>query len=61
MRREGSFGQKVTIKGKTAHAGEPDKGVNAIVKGSDLIVKLNSIYKKKIKNLIQEFISLQLA
>lgn len=49
IEERGVFWTKVTIKGKTAHAGEPDKGVNAIVKGSDLIVKLNSIYKKKIK------------
>ena len=49
IEERGVFWTKVTIKGKTSHAGEPDKGKNSIVEASRLISDLSINYKKKLK------------
>lgn len=45
----GVFWAKITSQGKTSHAGEPNKGINAINKASKIILKLNTTYKNLIK------------
>ncbi len=49
IEERGVFWAKIIIKGKTSHAGEPEKGSNAIVKAAKLIVNLNNKYQKKLK------------
>ena len=43
------FWAKVTTKGKTSHAGEPEKGSNSIVNASKLILDLNTNYRNILK------------
>ena len=43
------FWAKVTIKGKTSHAGEPEKGSNSIVNAAKLILDLNKSYRNILK------------
>ena len=49
IEERGVFWTKVTIRGKTSHAGEPEKGTNSIVKASKLILDLAKNYRKKLK------------
>ena len=49
IEERGVFWTSVTIIGKTSHAGDPDKGINSIVKASKLIQIINSKYKKYLK------------
>ena len=49
MEERGVFWTSVYLKGKTSHAGEPDKGINAIEKANKIIFKLQTSYKKYIQ------------
>ena len=49
IEERGVFWTSVTINGKTSHAGEPDKGVNAIVRAAELVQIINSKYKKELR------------
>ena len=49
IEERGVFWAKVTIKGKTSHAGEPEKGINSIINASKLILDLDKKYRKKLK------------
>ena len=49
VEERGVFWASVYINGKTAHAGEPHKGINAIEKINNIIMKLQQQYKKVIK------------
>ena len=48
IEERGVFWTSVIINGKTSHAGDPDKGINAIVKAAKLIQIINSKYKKEL-------------
>ena len=45
----GVFWLEIEVFGKTAHAGEPHKGINAIDKSAKIINKLNNEFKKDLK------------
>jgi acetylornithine deacetylase/succinyl-diaminopimelate desuccinylase family protein len=49
IEERGVFWAKVTTKGKTSHAGEPEKGSNSIVNASKLILDLNTNYRNILK------------
>ncbi len=49
IEERGVFWAKVTVKGKTSHAGEPEKGENSIINASKLILKLNEKYRIMLK------------
>ncbi|CAN1606626.1 K01439 dapE; succinyl-diaminopimelate desuccinylase [Candidatus Pelagibacterales bacterium] len=49
VEERGVFWTSVYLKGKTSHAGEPDKGINAIEKANKIIFKLQTSYKKYIQ------------
>ena len=49
IEERGVFWAKVTIKGKTSHAGEPEKGINSIVTASKLILDLSQNYRNNLK------------
>ncbi len=49
IEERGVFWAKVTITGKTSHAGEPEKGINSIINASKLILDLDKKYRKKLK------------
>ena len=48
VEERGVFWTSVHIKGKTSHAGEPHKGVNAIEKATKIIHALQTKYKKSL-------------
>ena len=49
IEERGVFWLEVNVSGKTSHAGEPHKGVNAIEKTAKIINELNSNFKKYLK------------
>ena len=49
IEERGVFWLEISISGKTSHAGEPHKGVNAIEKSAKIINELNSNFKKYLK------------
>lgn len=49
VKERGVFWASVYLKGKTSHAGEPHKGVNAIEKANKIIYGLQTKYKKHLK------------
>ena len=49
IEERGVFWLDINVSGKTSHAGEPHKGVNAIEKSSKIINELNSNFKKFLK------------
>ncbi len=49
IEERGVFWTKVTVKGKTSHAGDPEKGSNSIENASNLILRLKKIYKNRLK------------
>lgn len=49
IEERGVFWLEINVSGKTSHAGEPHKGVNAIEKSAKLINELNSNFKKFLK------------
>ena len=49
MEERGVFWLEIEVFGKTAHAGEPHKGINAIEKSAKIINKLNNEFKKDLK------------
>ena len=49
IEERGVYWATVIITGKTSHAGEPDKGLNSIVKAAKLINVLNTKYKNQIR------------
>ena len=51
IEERGVFWVKVTITGKTSHAGEPEKGINSIINASKLILDLDKKYRKKLKKI----------
>jgi acetylornithine deacetylase/succinyl-diaminopimelate desuccinylase family protein len=50
IEERGVFWLEINVSGKTSHAGEPHKGVNAIEKSAKIINELNSNFKKFLKN-----------
>lgn len=48
IRRKGRYVVKLTAEGKTAHAGSPDKGINAI---EELMKQLRIVFQLKTKNI----------
>ena len=46
IEERGVFWLEIEVFGKTAHAGEPHKGINAIDKSARIINKLNNEFKK---------------
>jgi len=46
IEERGVFWLEINVSGKTSHAGEPHKGVNAIEKSAKIINELNSNFKK---------------
>ena len=49
IEERGVFWLEIEVFGKTAHAGEPHKGINAIDKSAKIINKLNNEFKKDLK------------
>ena len=49
IEERGVFWLEINVSGKTSHAGEPHKGVNAIEKSAKIINELNSSFKKFLK------------
>lgn len=49
IEERGVFWLEINVSGKTSHAGEPQKGVNAIEKSAKIINELNSSFKKFLK------------
>ena len=49
IEERGVFWLEISVSGKTSHAGEPHKGVNAIEKSAKIINELNSNFKKYLK------------
>ena len=49
IEERGVFWLEINVFGKTSHAGEPHKGVNAIEKSAKIINELNSSFKKFLK------------
>ena len=49
IEERGVFWLEINVFGKTSHAGEPHKGINAIQKSAKIINELNSNYKKYLK------------
>ena len=49
IEERGVFWVEVNISGKTSHAGEPHKGINAIEKSAKIISELSSKFKKELK------------
>ena len=49
IEERGVFWLEISVSGKTSHAGEPHKGVNAIQKSARIINELNSNFKKYLK------------
>ncbi|MDC1086885.1 M20/M25/M40 family metallo-hydrolase [Alphaproteobacteria bacterium] len=49
IEERGVFWLEINVSGKTSHAGEPHKGVNAIEKSAKIINELNSNFKKFLK------------
>ena len=49
IEERGVFWLEINIYGKTSHAGEPHKGINAIQKSAKIINELNSNFKKYLK------------
>jgi acetylornithine deacetylase/succinyl-diaminopimelate desuccinylase family protein len=49
IEERGVFWLEISVSGKTSHAGEPHKGVNAIEKSAKIINELNSSFKKFLK------------
>ena len=49
IQERGVFWLDINVSGKTSHAGEPQKGVNAIEKSAKIINELNSNFKKFLK------------
>ena len=49
IEERGVFWLEIHVSGKTSHAGEPPKGVNAIEKSAKIINELNSSFKKFLK------------
>ena len=49
IEERGVFWLEIEVFGKTAHAGEPHKGINAIDKSARIINKLNNEFKKILK------------
>ena len=49
IEERGVFWLEIEVFGKTAHAGEPHKGINAIDKSARIINKLNNEFKKNLK------------
>ncbi len=50
IEERGVFWLEINVSGKTSHAGEPHKGINAIQKSAEIINELNSNFKKHLKN-----------
>lgn len=48
IRRKGRYVVKLTAEGKTAHAGSPEKGINAI---EELMTQLRIVFRLKTKNI----------
>ncbi len=49
IEERGVFWLEINVSGKTSHAGEPHKGINAIQKSAKIINELNSNFKKHLK------------
>ena len=49
IEERGVFWLEINVFGKTSHAGEPHKGINAIQKSAKIINELNSNFKKYLK------------
>ena len=49
IEERGVFWLEINVFGKTSHAGEPQKGINAIQKSAKIINELNSNFKKHLK------------
>ena len=49
IEERGVFWLEISVSGKTSHAGEPHKGVNAIEKSAKIVNELNSSFKKFLK------------
>jgi acetylornithine deacetylase/succinyl-diaminopimelate desuccinylase family protein len=49
IEERGVFWLEINVSGKTSHAGEPHKGVNAIEKSAKIINELNSSFKNFLK------------
>ena len=49
IEERGVFWLEINVSGKTSHAGEPQKGINAIQKSAKIINELNSSFKKFLK------------
>ena len=49
IEERGVFWLEINVSGKTSHAGEPHKGINAIEKSAKIINELNSSFKKFLK------------
>ena len=49
IEERGVFWLEINVSGKTSHAGEPHKGINAIQKSAKIINELNSNFKKQLK------------
>jgi acetylornithine deacetylase/succinyl-diaminopimelate desuccinylase family protein len=49
IEERGVFWLEINVSGKTSHAGEPHKGVNAIEKSAKIVNELNSSFKKFLK------------
>ena len=49
IEERGVFWLEINVSGKTSHAGEPHKGINAIQKSAKIINELNSNFKKYLK------------
>ena len=49
IEERGVFWLEINVSGKTSHAGEPHKGINAIQKSAKIINELNSSFKKFLK------------
>ena len=49
VEERGVFWASVYVKGKTSHAGEPDKGINQIEKANKIIYNLQTKYRISLK------------
>ena len=49
IEERGVFWLEINVSGKTSHAGEPHKGINAIQKSAKIINELNSSFKRFLK------------
>ena len=45
---------RVTIKGRTAHAGHPHEGVDAILAAADFLQEVSHIVSRRVSPLIQQ-------